>query len=129
MLGSERALVVSGEGGVDEISPGGFTFVSSLEGGAVKNLLLDAGGEYGARHPLSAIAGGNAAENAKLLRAVLSGEERGPYRAAASENAAAAIIAGGKAKTFAEALAAAAESIDSGRALAKLEKMVELSKK
>ena len=127
LLGSDRALVVSGEGGLDEISPGGFTFVSSLEAGAVKNLLLDAGGEYGERHSVSEIAGGDAATNAKLLRAVLSGEERGAYRAAASENAAAAIVAGGRAKTFAEGLALAAESIDSGRALEKLEKMVELS--
>ena len=127
LLGSDRALVVSGEGGLDEISPGGFTFVSSLEAGAVKNLLLDAGGEYGERHSVAEIAGGDAATNAKLLRAVLSGEERGAYRAAASENAAAAIMAGGRAKTFAEGLALAAESIDSGRALEKLEKMVELS--
>ena len=95
----------------------------------MKNLLLDAGGEYGERHSVAEIAGGDAATNAKLLRAVLSGEERGAYRAAASENAAAAIVAGGRAKTFAEGLALAAESIDSGRALEKLEKMVELSNK
>ena len=124
ILGSARALVVAGDGGVDEINPGGFTFVSSLEGGAVKNILLDAGCEYGERYSIADISGGDAATNAKLLLSVLRGEDRGARRAAAAENAAAAIMAGGKATTFAEALSLAAESIDSGRALEKLEKLV-----
>ena len=55
-------------------------------------------------------------------------EERGAYRAAAVENAAAAILVGGKAKDYAEAVALACESIDSGRAVEKLEKMIEASK-
>lgn len=128
MLGSVRADVVCGEGGLDEISPGGMTFVSSLEDGKVKSDLLDAGRLYGESHPLSAIAGGDAAENAVLLRRVLTGEDRGAYRAAAVENAAAAIRVAGKAATWEEALAAAAESVDSGRALEKLEGLVRLSK-
>ncbi len=126
MLGSERAFVVSGdEGGLDEISPSGMTFVSSLEGGKVASTLLDAGAAYGTRYPLAAIAGGDAEANAKLLTAVLTGEERGAYRAAAVENAAAAILVGGGAATYDAALAAARESIDSGRASAKLQKMLE----
>lgn len=124
-LGSSRAMVVSGAGGLDEISPDGFTFVSELDRGVVRNTLLDAGGEYGRRHPVASIRGGDAATNAKLLRAVLSGEERGAYRAAAVENAAAAIVVGGKASSFAEGLALAAESVDSGRAAGKLESMLE----
>ena len=127
-LGSTRAWIVAGEGGVDEIAPAGFTFVSSLEGGAVKNSLLDAGGAYGESHPLSAIRGGGAEENAKLLLSVLRGEERGAYRAAAVENAAAVILVGGKAASYEEAVAAAAESIDSGRALGRLKALVEAAK-
>ena len=127
-LGSTRAYIVSGEGGLDEISPSGFTFVSALEGGTVKNRLLDAGGEYGARFPLEAVKGGDAKANARLLASVLDGTDRGAYRAAAIENAAAAIMAGEKAATYAEALALAAESIDSGRALAKLKALVEAAK-
>ncbi len=124
-LGSTRAMVVSGAGGLDEISPNGFTFVSNLSGGAVKNTLLDAGAEYGDRFPVSAIKGGDAAMNAKLLLSVLKGEDHGAYRAAAVENAAAAIMVGDKASSYAEALSVARDSIDSGRALAKLNAMLE----
>ena len=127
-LGSTRAMVVSGSGGLDEISPDGFTFVSSLERGAVKNRLLDAGGEYGTRYALSAIKGGDAATNAKLLLSVLNGEDRGAYRAAAVENAAAAIMVADKTASYAEALALAKESVDSGRAIAKLKAMLEAMK-
>ena len=123
-LGSVRAMVVAGDGGLDEISPNGFTFVSSLDAGAVKNSLLDAGAAVGAHYPVSAIKGGDAEANAKLLLSVLKGEERGPYRAAAVENAAAAILVGEKAKSYAEAIEAAKESIDSGRALEKMKKMI-----
>ena len=123
-LGSARAWVVAGSGGVDEVSPASFTFVSSLEDGALKSSLLDAGRELGAHHPLSAIAGGDAETNAKLLLSVLRGEERGAYRAAALENAAAAILVGERAATYAEALARAAESVDSGRALQKLDALL-----
>ncbi|MBO7483375.1 MAG: anthranilate phosphoribosyltransferase [Kiritimatiellae bacterium] len=123
-LGSTRSMIVSGEGGLDEISPCGFTFVSSLEGGAVRNSLLDAGAALGERHAVSEIRGADAESNAKLLRGILEGSVRGAYRAAALENAAAAILVGGKARDYAEALALAAESVDSGRALAKLDALV-----
>ena len=124
MLGSQRAYVISGEGGLDEISPSGFTFVSSLCDGAVSSILLDAASLYGETYPLEAIGGGDAKTNAALLLAVLQGEDRGARRAAAVENAAAAILVGGMAETVAEAIDKARESIDSGRALEKLKKMV-----
>ena len=127
-LGSVRTMVVAGDGGVDEISPGGFTFVSSLENGAVRNSLLDAGAEYGERYSLADIKGGDAEANAKLLAGVLDGSIRGAYRAAAVENAAAAILVGGRAKDYREAIALAVESIDSGRAAAKLAALVEAAK-
>ena len=127
-LGSTRAMVVSGAGGLDEISPSGFTFVSSLANGTVRNSLLDAGKEYGECYPVTAIKGGDAATNARLLLAVLNGEEHGACRAAATENAAAAILVADKAQSYAEALALAAESIDSGRARGKLNAMVEAMK-
>ena len=128
-LGAVRAAVVAGSGGLDEISPGGFTFVSRLEGGSVRNILLDAGREYGERFDVAAIKGGDADTNAKILLSVLRGEEHGACRAAAVENAAAAILVGERAKNYAEALALASESVASGRALAKLESMIELSGK
>ena len=124
-LGSKRAMVVCGAGGLDEISPDGFTFVSTLDGGSVRNTLLDAGGEYGERFPLDAIKGGDAQENAKLLLGVLKGEDKGARRAAAVENAAAAILVADRASNYADALAMAKESVDSGRAVAKLNAMLE----
>jgi anthranilate phosphoribosyltransferase len=124
-LGSTRAMLVTGAGGIDEIGPDGFTFVANLEDGMVRNSLLDAGGEYGERHGIEAIRGGDAATNARILLSVLRGEDHGAYRAAAIENAAAAILVGGKAKTYAEGLSLAAESVDSGRAAAKLTAMLE----
>ena len=127
-LGSTRAMVVCGAGGLDEISPDGFTFASTLEGGAVGSTLLDAGGEYGERFQIEDIKGGDAKTNSKILLSVLNGEERGACRAAAVENAAAAIIVADKAADYAEALALARESVDSGRALAKLEAMMEAMK-
>ena len=124
-LGSTSAMVISGTGGLDEISPTGFTFVSSLANGTVRNSLLDAGKEYGESYPVTAIKGGDSATNARLLRSVLNGEDHGAYRAAAIENAAAAILVAEKAKSYAEAIALAAESVDSGRAAAKLSAMIE----
>lgn len=127
-LGSERALVVAGSGSLDEISPSGFTFVSSLAGGVVRNMLLDAGKEYGESFPNSEIKGGSPEENARMLLAVLKGEDRGARRAAAIENAAAVILAADKARSYAEAVALAAESVDSGRAAAKLSALMEAVK-
>lgn len=123
-LGSERAWIVAGLGGLDEISPDGFTYVSSLSAGDVKTSLLDAGSAYGAAYPLSAIAGGDPKTNAKILTSVLDGSDHGAFRAAACENAAAAILAADLAASYADALALAAESVDSGRALAKLKALL-----
>ena len=124
-LGSTRAMIVSGEGGLDEISPCGFTFVSSLEGGNVHNSLLDAGAVFGERYSVADIKGSDAVTNAKLLRGVLDGSVRGGYRAAALENAAAVILVADKATSYKEALQLATESIDAGCATAKLEAMLE----
>lgn len=124
-LGSTRSMIVSGEGGLDEISPSGFTFVSSLENGTVGNSLLDAGAAYGERYQVADIKGPDPATNAGILKGVLDGSVRGGYRAAALENAAAVVLVAGKAANYADALAVATESVDSGRAAAKLSAMLE----
>lgn len=127
-LGSDRAMVVGGDNGLDEISPSGLTLVSELKDGTVRGSLLNALDDFGVAYPVSAIGGGDAAENAQLLLAVLKGEDRGARRLSAVVNAAAAIVVGGKANTIREAMAAAEESIDSGRALGKLRGMIEACK-
>lgn len=124
-LGSKRAWVICGSGGIDEVSPGGFTYVSELLDGAVKTRLLDAPGAYGEQFSTSALAGGDAAANAAKLLAVLRGTERGACRAAAVENAAAAILVADRADSYKSAIAAAIDALDSGAALNKLNAMIE----
>ena len=79
------------------------------------------------RRPLSALKGGDAERNAEILRAVLSGEKGAP-REACLFNASAALQAAGLAKSWREGVALAADSIDSGRALAALEHLARMSK-
>jgi anthranilate phosphoribosyltransferase len=125
-LGAEAAWVVHGDGGLDEISPSGPTFVAELKDGAVRTFEItpaDAGLEA---HAFEEIRGGDAKTNAAALRAVLEGEKNA-YRDAVLLNAGAALVVAGKAADIAEGAALAAESIDSGKALAALEKLVEVS--
>ena len=124
-LGSTRAVTFSGEDGIDEIAPSGLTFVSTLKDGKVSSTLLDAGQIYGELFSADALAGGDAKENARLLVGVLDGTVRGAYRAAAVENAAAAIHVAGLAQTYSDAVVLASASLDSGRAAAKLKQFLE----
>ena len=119
-LGSQRAFVVHGEDGLDEITTTTTTQVSELVGGEVNTYTLDPT-ELGipAAQP-SDLKGGTPEENAEITLSILGGD-KGPKRDIVLLNAAAAIVAGGKATDIAAGLAVAAESIDSGRALEKLE--------
>lgn len=123
-LGSKRALVFTGEDGLDEISPGGNTFVSELKDGIVTSYLIDPRSLYGEAFPVDDLSGGDPRENAILMRGVLEGKIGGAKRAAAILNAAAAIYVGGRAESLTAAVAKARESVDSGAALEKLERMV-----
>jgi anthranilate phosphoribosyltransferase len=126
-LGAERAFVVSSRDGLDEVSLSGSTVVASLRAGrvSVSEITPEAVGLR--RRPLSALAGGAAKLNAKILRAVLSGDAGAP-RDACLLNAAAALQAAGLAQSWREGLALAAESVDSGRALAALEALVRMTR-
>ena len=123
-LGSERALVFSGENGLDEISPSGFTFVTELKDGKISSGLLSGADLCGGAFTVDDLAGGTPEENALQMRGVLSGRVGGAKRAATVLNAAAAISVAGKAESIAEAVKLAEASIDSGAALEKLERMV-----
>ena len=126
-LGSERALIFSGEDGLDEISPMGFTFVTELRDGQISSKLMSGGELCGGQFSTDDLAGGTPAENAALLRGVLEGRIGGAKRAAAVLNAAAAICVGGKAESMSDAVELAQKSIDSGAALAKMEGLVKFS--
>ncbi|WP_456383792.1 anthranilate phosphoribosyltransferase [Hydrogenimonas sp.] len=126
-LGSKRAMVVSGRDGLDEISLGAPTDAAVLEGEHLQLETIEPV-EYGFdRVPPEAIAGGDAQENAKITREILTGELKGPKRDIVLINAAGALIVDGKAKDFEEGIAIARETIDSGKAEAALKKIVEVS--
>ncbi len=125
-LGSERALVVHGAGGIDEFSTLGPSLVAELDAGQIITCELDASSLGLPRAKLADLAGGTPQENVGILRSVLGGE-RGPKRDIVLLNAAAVLVAGGKASDLKEGLTIAAESIDSGRARLKVEELARLS--
>ena len=123
-LGTERAWVVHGEDGLDEITLAGKTFVAEACDGEVKTFAI-APPDFGLTESvLDHLRGGDAEANAQIIRAVLSGKRRDEARALAVINAAAAMFVGGKAKTLNEAARLAEESIDSGAALMKLNQLI-----
>ncbi len=125
-LGAEHAWVVHGDG-LDEIATSGPSHVAILEGGKVT--LRDIGPEDAGLSwsPLSAVAGGNAAQNATALRRLFEGET-GAYRDIVLINSAAALIVAGKAGDLREGAALAAGAIDSGATKAKLATLIAVSK-
>jgi len=126
-LGTVRAFVVHGADGLDEISLSGETHVAELRDGVVRSYTV-VPEDFGLRRaPLEAIAGGDAATNARIVRRVLKGE-LGPHREIVQANAAAALVAAGRASDWHEGVHLAAQSIDSGAARAKLEALVEFSR-
>ena len=117
-LGTERAMIVSGEEGLDELSISGISRFASI-GFDLGHDIIAPEGVGLPRHPLSAIRGGDAAFNAAALRRLLAGEQ-GAYRDAVLLNAAAALIVAGEAEDGEEAVEEAAEAIDKGLANALL---------
>jgi anthranilate phosphoribosyltransferase len=123
MLGLRRALVVHGNDGLDEITISTTTRIAELRDGQVRTYEVTPE-EFGLqRAPLSTIAGGDAAGNAVIVRKILGGE-KSARRDVVLLNAAAALVASGRADSLLHALPAAVEAIDSGAALAKLEALV-----
>lgn len=127
-LGTKRALVVHGEDGLDEISLSAPTLVAEVEGGRVKTYRVRPEDMGLTRRPPEAIQGGDANENALILRKVLSGEES-PYLDVVLLNSGAALYAAGRALTWKEGVELARETILSGKALALLEDFVRLTQK
>lgn len=118
-LGVERALVVHGEGGLDEISLSGETQVAEVKNGKVRRYTLTPEDFGVMRAPLAALSGGTPEVNAEIIRRILSGEP-GPRRDIVVINAAAALVAAGVARDFREGTELAAKAIDSKAAEAKL---------
>jgi anthranilate phosphoribosyltransferase len=123
-LGSTRAYVVHGTDGLDEITITAETQIAELAGGAVSTYTISPEDFGFSRHPLSAIAGGTAQENAAIVKEVLGGK-KGPQRDIVVLNAGFAIAASGIAKNPKEGVAMAQRAIDKGLAMEKLEKLAE----
>lgn len=123
MLGLRRALVVHGLDGLDEITITGPTRVAEARGGIVRTYEVDPE-EFGmSRATLKDISGGDAAENAAIVREVLSGK-KSARRDVVLLNCAAALVAAGRVDHLADGIPAAARAIDSGAAAAKLAELV-----
>jgi len=127
LLGATRAWVVHGAGGIDEISTTGHTKVSECRAGAVHTFFIHPG-EFGlTKASASDLLGGDAAENAAIVRGVLDGR-RGAPRDIVLFNAGAALLVADRVSSVREGIARAAEAIDSGAAKDTLERMVRLSR-
>ena len=125
-LGCERALVVSADDGLDEVSISGPTRIVEVAEGATKEWHVTPADVGLSEAPLDQIAGGSPQENAAVVEAVLDGRE-GPARDVVVLNAGAAIVAGGSATDLGEGLDRAREAIDRGAARGVLDKLRSLA--
>lgn len=125
-LGSERAWVVHGHDGLDELSTTGPTTVAALDAGEITTFEVTPEAAGLPRARLADLKGGDGAHNAGALKALLGGA-KGPYRDIVLLNTAAALIVAGRAATLPEGVALAADAIDSGRAAAALDRLVTIS--
>lgn len=125
-LGSERAFVVHGLDGLDEMTLTGATHVSELHAGQISTYDIHPEDVGLSKAQTSDLAGGDPDENAQMTLRILKGQA-GPKRDIVLLNSAAALVAGDKATDLRDGIRVAAEVIDSGKALAKLEALKEAS--
>jgi len=124
-LGTERAWVVHGEDGLDEITLAGKTHVAEAQNGSVKTFDIGPGDFGFEAGTLEHLRGGDAEANARIVSAVLSGERKDEARTLVIMNAAAALFLGGAAADLRDGANIAANAIDSGVARQKLELLIE----
>ncbi|AKM07224.1 anthranilate phosphoribosyltransferase [Pelagerythrobacter marensis] len=125
-LGTDRTFIASGDEGLDELSLAGGNELADVAGNDFEMRRVEAAEAGLPSAPVEAIRGGDAAHNARALKALLDGTA-GPYRDAVLFNAAATLIVAGKASGWAEGAAIAAESLDSGKAGALLDRWIALA--
>ena len=125
-LGTSRAFVVHGAGGLDEISLSGETQIAEVFNGSVRRFIV-APEDFGvSRAPLETLRGGTPQENARLIHSLLAGEP-GPRLDIVTANAAAALVVTGIAQDFRSAAELARRAVTSGKALEKLEQLKDFS--
>lgn len=122
-LGIRAAMLVHGDDGMDEISMSSTTHVCEIRDGELKSYILDPR-DYGfSLCDKTDVVGGTAQENAEITRGVLDGTEQGAKRDIVVLNAGCALYVCGKASSIADGVALARQAIDSGAALARLDKL------
>ena len=125
-LGSEKAWLVHGSDGTDELSIAGISWVAALEDGMIREFEIHPDEAGLPVHPFEAILGGSPEENGAAFRALLDGAP-GAYRDAVLLNAAAALMVADKVKTLSEGVEMAAESIDRGAAKRAIEALARVT--
>ncbi len=125
-LGTRRAFVIHGAGGLDEISLAGETQIAEVRNGSIRRFAVTPEDFSIARAPLEALRGGTPEENAELIRSVLDGEA-GPRLDVVTANAAAALVVSDVADDFQSGARLARKAISSGAAKKKLEQLREFS--
>jgi len=128
-LDVSRAYVVSSHDGMDEISLSSTTSFAYVESDRISEAIIDPEVYGFKRAPKEAILGGNAEDNAEIVRSVLSGEERGPKRDIVILNAMFALFVDGKVRDLQEAKETALDAIESGKAAAHMRQIAEVSQK
>jgi anthranilate phosphoribosyltransferase len=126
-LGAERAFVVHGAGGLDEISLTGETLVAEVKDGSVRRFAIVPEDFGVSRAPIEAVRGGSAVENAAAIRDIFAGG-RGPRRDIVVANAAAALVAAGVAPSFSDGAQLAGAALASGAAREKLAALVDFTR-
>ncbi|MHC4623521.1 MAG: anthranilate phosphoribosyltransferase [Planctomycetota bacterium] len=126
ILGAERAMVVHGQG-MDEISTLGLTKISRLTDGTVTSMELDPADFGISNASVDELQTGDAITNARIIRDILEGRDTAARKDVVTLNAAAAIIVGNLADDFGAAIEIANKSINEGKAVACLEKLIEVS--
>lgn len=126
-LGTRSAMVIYGEGSIDEISIIGRTKISQLKEGQIHTYYIQPEDFGLKRATLEDIRGGDALRNAQIIIDILNGKDKGPKREIVLLNAAAAFIVADKAKDFKEGIEIAKRSIDSKSALKKLEDLIKFT--
>ena len=126
-LGLERALVVHGADGMDEITTTGITHAAEFRDGSVREFEISPEEAGIARASIDQLKGGDPAHNAQAIHDVLAGR-KGPFRDIVLMNAGAALMVAGRAGSLKDGVALAAQAIDEGGARRALEKLIALTK-
>ena len=126
LLDIQHALVVHGEDGMDEVTLSGTTMVWEVQGGTVRHWNIDVSDVGLSPASVEDLRGGTASENAAVMRELFQGEA-GPVRDAVLLNSAAALLAADRVTTLRQGIGLAAQAIDTGAALARVDALVEVS--